>query len=281
MKSIENFVIKTKNGHSILADLYLCKNKKCPVVIYCHGYKGFKDWGHLHLMPKMFANQGIHFLKFNFSHNGGTLDNPIDFPDLESFAKNNYSIELQDLQNVINWITSEKNAFLNRIKTSQIYLMGHSRGGSISILTAANDKRIKKLVTWAAVADFAQRFPSGKKLKKWKEKGVFYIENSRTKQKMPHNFQFYKDFLKNKADLDITEAERSLDIPHLLIHGTADEAVFLGEALHLMSLNERSSLIKLQGAGHTFGGHHPYKKKKLAHHIELALNYTITFFQNE
>lgn len=281
MEAINNIIINTENSNSLLADLYLCEKKNSPIVIYCHGYKGFKDWGHVNLIPESFTDQGFHFLKFNFSHNGGTLDNPIDFPDLESFAENNYSIELQDLRNVTNWITSKNNPYSASIEKSKIYLMGHSRGGGISILYASKDERIQKLVTWSAVADFERRFPIKKELKKWKEKGVMYVENFRTRQNMPHNYQFYEDFIKNKAELDITEAEKSLKIPHLLIHGTQDETVYLGEALHLMSVNNSTSLIKIQGGTHTFGGHHPYKSKKLPHHVELALNYTLTFFHND
>ena len=37
------------------------------------------------------------FVKFNFSHNGTTLESPSDFKDLESFGNNNFSKELYDL----------------------------------------------------------------------------------------------------------------------------------------------------------------------------------------
>ena len=56
-----------------------------PLIIFCHGYKGFKDWGAWNLMAEAFAKIGFCFIKFNFSHNGGTIEQPIDFPDLEAF----------------------------------------------------------------------------------------------------------------------------------------------------------------------------------------------------
>ncbi len=71
--------------------------KKHDLVIFCHGYKGFKDWGPWNLIAKCFASRGYDFLKFNFSHNGGTIENPIDFPDTEAFAQNTYSKELEDI----------------------------------------------------------------------------------------------------------------------------------------------------------------------------------------
>ena len=48
-------------------------------------------------LQKTFAASGIAVLKFNFSHNGGTVEQPIDFPDLEAFGHNNYTKELDDL----------------------------------------------------------------------------------------------------------------------------------------------------------------------------------------
>ena len=67
------------------------------------------------------------FVKFNFSHNGTTLENPSDFKDLESFGNNNFSKELYDLDKVISWICS-------KFKCPEITLLGHSRGGGISML---------------------------------------------------------------------------------------------------------------------------------------------------
>ena len=74
---------------------------------------------------------------------GGTLEDPIDFPDLNAFANNTYSKEMDDLQSVINWLikSSDYSADFN---LNNIYLLGHSRGGGIVTLTAAQDDRIKK-----------------------------------------------------------------------------------------------------------------------------------------
>lgn len=278
MTAKENFIIDFEGQFPLVSDLYLAADKKLPVIVYCHGYKGFKDWGHLPYIPAEFNKSGFNFLKFNFSHNGTTFDNPTEFNDLDAFGKNNYSIELQDVQHVLNWLESDKNEFRDHIDLNRIYLMGHSRGAAISILTAASDKRIKKLTTWSTVGDLGRRFPTGKKLEQWKKDGVMYVDNFRTEQNLPHYYQFYEDYLNNKDRFDVKSAEQCLKIPHLLIHGTQDESVYLGESLHLMSLNELTSLIKINKGTHTFGVSHPYNKKELPVHVQQALKYTISFF---
>ena len=88
----KNLILTSTDKKPILLDIYYTgKKKEKPVVIFCHGYKGFKDWGAWHLVAEAFAETGFCFVKFNFSHNGGTVENPIDFPDLEAFANNNFS----------------------------------------------------------------------------------------------------------------------------------------------------------------------------------------------
>ena len=51
MKILKNFPLKGKNKKSISTDLYFNQtNKQKPLVIFCHGYKGYKDWGAFDLM---------------------------------------------------------------------------------------------------------------------------------------------------------------------------------------------------------------------------------------
>ena len=75
-----------------------------PVVIYVHGFNGFKDWGNFDLIAKKIAAAGYVLVKFNFSHNGTTPEQPEEFADLEAFGNNNYSKQLEDLRLVIDWV---------------------------------------------------------------------------------------------------------------------------------------------------------------------------------
>ena len=87
MKILKNIIVEGKHQKPIVTDVFYQENlNPKKVVIFCHGYKGFKDWGAWNLMAETFANAGFFFIKFNFSHNGGTVEQPIDFPDLEAFG---------------------------------------------------------------------------------------------------------------------------------------------------------------------------------------------------
>lgn len=275
-------VKSTHHNKPILADVFYTKNSiKKPVVIFCHGYKGFKDWGAWNLAASEFANNKLFFLKFNFSHNGGTVENPINFPNLEAFGQNNFTTELDDLEDVINCITSASE-YKSEIDSTNITLIGHSRGGGTVTIKASEDNKISKVISWAGVSDFGARFPKDEKiLQHWEKEGVSYIENSRTKQQMPHYFQFYTNFKENEARLTIKNAVQKLTIPHLIIQGEKDDVVLPAEAKNLHSWNPKSTLVIVNEMNHSLGCTEPWTAPKMPGHLAEVVKQSIDFILEE
>lgn len=275
----KNRILSSEKKKPILYDVYYNETEKPqPMVIFCHGYKGFKDWGAWHLVAEAFAEAGFCFVKFNFSHNGGTMENPIDFPDLEAFAENNFSLELEDLDRILNEIEAGNENLPRKIST--ISLIGHSRGGGIVLIKAEENTRIHKVTTWASVSDFKARFQENTvEFETWKETGVTHVENSRTKQMLPHNFQFYKDFKENEERFSIKRAVKNLKIPQLIVHGSEDPTVSEKEAKAIHSWNPKSELIIIDGADHVFGASHPFEGSNLPNHLKKTVEKTIEFLK--
>ncbi|WP_173427039.1 alpha/beta hydrolase family protein [Kordia jejudonensis] len=274
----KNNVLKRENQKDILVDYFFTKNdQQKPIVIFCHGYKGFKDWGAWDLVAEAFAKAGYFFVKFNFSHNGGTMEQPIDFPDLEAFGQNNYTKELHDLEDIILHLSSGNFHFRGECTPNNISLIGHSRGGGIATIKAEEAKTVTKVISWAGVSDYTSRFPTGEALEDWKNSGVYYVINGRTKQEMPHYYQFFEDFQENATRLDIERATKNLHIPHLIIHGTNDPAVSHEEAKLLHTWNPKSTLHLIENADHVFGARHPWEKKELPNDLREVVQTTINF----
>ena len=259
----KTLMITGSNDKLMQTDIHLNSQElfNQPTVIFCHGYKGFKDWGCWNLVAENFANQGFNFVKFNFSHNGVTPENPLDFVDLEAFGNNNYSKELFDLESVINWVVSDENELKDFFNKEKIYLIGHSRGGGIVSLATAKDNRVAKTITWASVFDLTDRLPGD--VEKWKVKGVIHELNGRTNQEMPLYYQFYENTELNKEELSITKQGKKINVPFCIIHGTKDKAVSEEKAVKLNDLISTSEIILLEQAGHTFGSSHPWIKNEL------------------
>ena len=275
----KNLILEDKNKKVILYDVFHNDNStKKPLVIFSHGYKGFKDWGAWDLVGKEFAENNFFFVKFNFSHNGGTLKTPIDFSDLNAFGNNNYSHELDDLERVLTYF---KKSYYKDIDLNSVVLIGHSRGGGSALIKASENSLVRTVITWAGVSDFKIRFQENSEgWKDWKEKGVMYVENQRTLQSMPHFFQFYEDFKKNEDRLNIKSAVEKLKIPYLIIHGQKDLGVLPDEGKKLQSWNSTNELKLIESGDHTFSAKHPWKFDFLPKELKEVVFLTINFIKS-
>jgi pimeloyl-ACP methyl ester carboxylesterase len=282
MKDLRNLTVQSSHHNKpILTDIFYNDDKiKKPIVIFCHGYKGYKDWGAWNLAVNEFTNNKLFFVKFNFSHNGGTIENPIDFPDLEAFGENNFIIELNDLEDVINYVV-ENQDFKDEIDPTNITLIGHSRGGGTVVIKASENNKISRVITWNGISDFGSRFPKGKELEYWKANKIGYILNARTNQKMPHLYKFYENFKENEERLTIKNAVQKLTIPHLIIYGEIDDVVPPVEAENLHSWNPKSELICIEEMNHALGCVQPWKESKMPFHLEKVVKLTIDFIHKK
>lgn len=270
---VENKVYTGANGKTSLIDLEIPEKFKCQdVVLFVHGYKGYKDWGAWNLVQQYFVDRGLGFAKMNTSHNGGTVEDPIDFPDLGAFAENRYSFEVEDIKKAIHWIREKIND-----SNVKIHLIGHSRGGG-EVILAGEHPEVKTITTWAGISSIEDRFPKGEELEKWKAEGVRYVKNGRTKQDMPHNYSMYKDWENNKEALSIELAAQKLSKPCLHIHGDIDEAVSITNAEHLSQWTE-GKMIVIRDGDHTFGSKHPWEDDDLPPKLYEVCSLTLQFIE--
>ena len=115
----------------------------------------------------------------------------------------------------------------------------------------------------------------------WREKGITNIENSRTKQLMPHYFQFFQDFAANEERLTIKLAVQKLNVPLLIIQGSDDTTVTEVEAKMLHQWNSKSELEIIKYGDHSFGTIHPWKESKLPKELQKVVEKSIIFLKRD
>lgn len=268
----QDFSLLGANGKTILGDItYDDKNTIVPLVIFVHGFKGFKDWGAHHLTARYFAQNGFRFVKFNLSHSGVPIDAPTDVTDLQTFAENTFSKEMADVERVIDYA-------INNLQAKEIFLVGHSRGGGLAILQAANNTAIKGLITWSSIADFSSLWKKEQETE-WKKTGQIHVVNARTKEQMPLNITLLEDFEANKAELDILAAAKRINIPWLIVQGDADVNVPFETAQKLSDANLNSRLLKIEGANHVYGASHPYADESLPPQLFQVVDKSVDFLK--
>jgi len=269
----KDFVLITKKNEKIRITSYGYKNiNLSPCLIFVHGFKGFKDWGFWPYIGNYFASKGFFVLTFNFSHNG-IGEGITEFKELDKFAQNTFSLELEELNEVMDAYSGN---FFGVKSSFKIGLTGHSRGGGISLLAAAKRNEVGAIALWASVANF-DRY--GKRQKnEWRKNGVFEVLNTRTNQMMKLNASILEDLEKNKDGiLNLENAARQLNRPLLILHGEQDLAVPIAEAeqIYNWAKKDKTEFHKVSATGHTFDVSHPFggTNPKLNFVIETTLKF--------
>ena len=224
-----------------------------PAVIVVHGFKGFKDWGMFPPFAERLARAGVTAVSFNMSGSGVDASGEATLPD--RFARDTYSAELHDLAVVTTALAGGR---LGVVPPSSLGLVGHSRGGGIAILHASRDGQVRALATWAAIGT-VERWDVAT-TRAWRASGTLDVVNARTGQVIPLRTDILDDIDEHAAALDIRAAAKRIEVPWLIVHGSADESVPVGEAERLAEASGREStrLLVVPGGGHTFGAAHPW-----------------------
>ncbi len=287
----KQFVILSRNGEKLRADLRYVATPAFsrrgqgvvdprPVIIFLHGFKGFKDWGPFPTMMERLAHAGFVTIAFNFSHNG-VGDDLLNITELDRFAQTTFTRDIEEVQDVIRVIASGEGLPIDEceINRNRIGLMGHSRGAATAILAASKSTSVKAVVALAPVASF-ERWTE-RQAEVWKREGYTEITNQRTGQIMRLNRGLLDDFEMHREELDILIAAESLaqqQKPLLVVAGSEDLTAPVAESQSIADAarGERSELAIIPRTGHTFGTEHPFAGMTPA--FEKVIELTSGFF---
>lgn len=272
----ESFALSEAPHGPLRGDVYWLGNPRgAPVVVGCHGFKGFKDWGFWPELGDRMTAAGLVLVTFNFSGSGIGVD-PGSFTELDRFEANTIGREIEDLGVVLDALVA-RDLPTQGADGRKLGVLGHSRGGGVALVRASRDPRIRSLVTWAAVASFDRVDAEEKEA--WKERGYAEVVNQRTGQVFRLGASYLEDLETHGEAYDPCAAARRLQIPTLIVHGTRDESVPVDEAQELSRNLDRgrSQLALIQDAGHTFGAVHPFAGSNPD--LDRVMEKTVTWFR--
>ncbi|OQX85755.1 MAG: hypothetical protein B6D63_01575 [Candidatus Latescibacteria bacterium 4484_7] len=271
---LEEITINTGDEYSVHADFRTTdKRAEMPVIIVSHGFLGYKRWGFFPYLSEELARGGFHVLTMSFSMNGTDEETGM-ITDPEAFAKNTVSREIEDMTTVVKHIEGGGLG----VPFSSIGLFGFSRGGAVAIVVASRLEGIGAVATWGTPSRFDRYSDRRKKL--WKLDGSLVFKDPRAENPLSLDYSYYEDIDRNRAEQDIVKAASSLEIPHLMVHGTRDQAVTLKETEKLVNTNRKGPVVykKVRGASHSFGVKHPMKNINKC--LQEAVESTLRFFKD-
>jgi uncharacterized protein len=239
------FTILSDEGLPIRGDLDAPAGAKALVVLV-HGFKGFKDWGFFPWLAETLFAHRFAVCRFNMARSG-IGENPETFERLDLFAEDTYSGQIADLQKVVRYCQERVDA--------PVFLVGHSRGGGVSLLAAEGIENLSGIVTWSAISH-TDRWDDATKAT-WRRIGYQEVENARTKQMMRMSPRMLDDIEAHRERLDILERVTQIEQPILVIHGARDESVPLAESVDIASYAREASRVVIADASHTYNAIHP------------------------
>ena len=246
-----------------------------PAVVICHGFKGFKDWGFFPHLADRIAHAGFTAISFNFSGSGIGPDG-CSYSEPERFSHATLSNDLADIGIVCDHLLGGTIASNVAVPT-KLGLLGHSRGGGMALLQAADSPHVSALATWSAISS-VYRWPDAT-IAEWRREGKIDIVNARTGDVLPLYTDVIEDVEKNPSQkFDLRLAAGRVTVPWLILHGDADESVAPSEAeaLYDAANGEEVTLRMVKGGSHTMGIRHPWNGPTAE--LELAMGETVGWF---
>ncbi|WP_134685870.1 alpha/beta hydrolase [Brevibacillus migulae] len=223
-----------------------------PVVVIAHGFTGEKVGGGQRLVhiANALEQAGYASIRFDFAGSG---DSEGTFA-----AQTTVSGWIEDLHEVVQWTAGQP-----RFHQSHLYLLGHSLGGAIVLLTDVQGVPIAGRIALAPVINLVDNFREtiiGPK--QWAE-----AESGKT---ISHFYgssyflepTFVHDLL--ESGHDPVEASKSYQAPVLLIHGTQDAAVpAAGSRIFYEQYHGPKELLLVEEGDHGFTSHLPVVIEKV------------------
>lgn len=196
------------------------------LLVLGHGVTGHKDRPFLIEMAEGWAAMGLNVLRFSWSGNGDSEGD---------FAESNITKEVRDLDAVLGTLVDAG---------FEITYVGHSMGGAVGVKRAAQDPRIRRLVSLSGIVHTRS-----------------FAENAFGHLTPGEGLMFDKPglILPRAYMVDLRTIDSVIDevdaikVPWLLVHGTADNVVPIQDShdAYARATGDKT-FVELPGADHLF-----------------------------
>jgi uncharacterized protein len=193
------------------------------VVVLGHGVTGNKDRPFVVALAEALAAAGMTTLRMSFSGNGDSEGR---------FQDSTISKEVADL-----------GSLLDALGQRPVCYVGHSMGGAVGVLRAAQDDRVQWLVSLSGMVH-TQAFAEREFADQTPDVGCMWEEES-----CPLSSTYINDMA---AIHSVVDQGSQVRVPWLLVHGSEDDVVPLQDSRDIVARGALAHLQELAGADHVF-----------------------------
>ena len=259
MSAIRDWTIEGSDGQPIFGNVHLPADADAAtgVLVCCHGFKGYKDYGFFPQLAQAAAEAGLIAHRFNFSHSGMTNRiETFERPDL--FERDTWGRQMHDLRAVMRAIRGGELAGADR----PVVWFGHSRGGVTCAVTAGQvfEQSVQTEqpagVILAAAPSSAMRLDESQR-EALRRLGRLPSPSSRTGQTLYVGVESLDEYEAAPQRFDPLAAAARITCPLLVIHGENDNTVPVTCAEDFRRTQPSATVEVIGGASHTFNAPNP------------------------
>ncbi|MFG0253333.1 MAG: alpha/beta hydrolase [Phycisphaerales bacterium JB038] len=228
------------------------------VILFGHGFKGYKDYGFIPVLGDRLAQAGCLVHRFNFSHSGmGEGIETFEHPKL--FEEDTWNKQVEDLTILLRAV---RHGDLPDTPTDlPIVLLGHSRGGVSCLLTAGRMFRDGAEPTPAAVCTMstpheACSLGSGDQ-KALLAEGRLRSPSARTGQDLYVGQAWLREQIEQPEEHHVVELCGYITAPVLAVHGKLDPTVPYHSADRIAGACPDGASALIDGADHVYNTKNP------------------------
>lgn len=205
------------------------------LAILCPGFLDSKDYKGLVGLSEVLSNEGYTVVRFDPT---GTWESEGDISD---YTTTQY---LEDIKNVLEYV-------LSQASYKHVLLGGHSRGGQVSILYAARDKRISLVL---GIMASSKHTMTGQRYKNWEKTGVsISSRDSPNNKDKKREFRVPFSHVMDREKYDVMEDIKKIKVPIIIIAGELDKTCLPEHVKEIFDkANQPKHFLMISGIGHDY-----------------------------
>lgn len=228
-----NTITVTHHGRTVYGDAYIPDAEEFPLVIFSHGYNGYKD--DFRSDAAFLLDEGVASITFTFCGSGARDRSGLATTQMTVFT------EREDLEALMD--------YAGRIKgfNGKLYLFGGSQGGLIAAMAAQTRPE--------DIAGLALIFPALSIPDSWN--GMYPEGRFPAAEDIPETIPWMgvdlgRDFAATLRGFDVYEKMAEFTKPVMIFHGTADNVIPISYSERASETYPNCWYKTYPGAGHGF-----------------------------
>lgn len=231
---MEKILIQNSKGENIATVIHRPATPSAKLAVLCPGYLDTKDYDHLIKLAEALTEQGYTAVRFDPT---GVWESEGDISEYTTTQ------HLEDIRCIIEFMRTKSNY-------EHILVGGHSRGGMLSLLYAAQDSRVSTVLGIMPSSNYILPL---KQREQWQTTGIESHRRNIPGTAEKKEFQVPFSYVLDREPYDVLGELKNVHARIVLIAGELDTLIPPADVQEIFErANEPKKFVLVKGVGHDY-----------------------------